>query len=137
MAEKYVRCGSHCKYPAYDKEEVDALLEKKIDATEIYTKGNFVIVEHEFITESEYQSISHTAIPYPEGFNMNNTFILNARYFDGTMYITQNVTVLEGPAYQDTMWYSLRDHNIVLSGRLPRYEVGTTIKLQALIMKVE
>lgn len=35
MAEKYVRCDSHCKYPAYDKEEVDNLLEK----TDIELKG--------------------------------------------------------------------------------------------------
>lgn len=35
MNEKYVRCNSHCKYPAYDKEEVDNLLEGKSDVAEI------------------------------------------------------------------------------------------------------
>lgn len=34
MAEKYVRCNSHCKYPAYDKEEVDALLDDKYSKEE-------------------------------------------------------------------------------------------------------
>lgn len=30
MAEKYVRCNSHCKYPAYDKNEIDDLLLNKV-----------------------------------------------------------------------------------------------------------
>lgn len=35
---KYVRCEGHCKYPAYDKEEVDNLLSNKIDKGDFYTK---------------------------------------------------------------------------------------------------
>ena len=38
MAEKYVRCNSHCKYPAYDKEEVDALLINKANSSDVYMK---------------------------------------------------------------------------------------------------
>lgn len=35
---KYVRCDSHCKYPAYDKEEMDNLLKDKANATEVPKK---------------------------------------------------------------------------------------------------
>jgi hypothetical protein len=34
---KYVRCDSHCKFPAYDKEEVDNLIkEVKEETPKIY-----------------------------------------------------------------------------------------------------
>lgn len=34
----YGRCESHCKFPIYDKEQVDELLEGKADASEVYNK---------------------------------------------------------------------------------------------------
>ena len=34
---KYVRCDSHCKYPAYDKEEIDNLLSNLFPVGAIYT----------------------------------------------------------------------------------------------------
>ena len=40
MAEKYVRCNSHCKYPAYDKEEVDNLLKEKTDIADMEAMDN-------------------------------------------------------------------------------------------------
>jgi hypothetical protein len=98
MAEKYVRCNSHCKYPAYDKEEVDALLSEKANANNIYEKGNFVVLEHTIpigtLEESEIMkdswsiplSVENCSIKLPDGFTPDNTMILSAMWKenDGT-----------------------------------------------------
>jgi hypothetical protein len=98
MAEKYVRCNSHCKYPAYDKEEVDALLSEKANANNIYEKGNFVVLEHTIpiggLEENPNMegswsipmSVNNCSIKLPDGFTPDNTMILSAMWKekDGT-----------------------------------------------------
>ena len=134
---KFVRDKAHCKFESYTKEEINIMLDKKAEATNVYEKGNYAKTEVEISVESNYQSINNISLSYPEGFNKDNAYVLNARYFDGTMYVTQHLTPLSDSLYQDTLSYSLRDAGIVLTGRLPYFEVGTKVKIQLLLMKVE
>lgn len=55
MAEKYVRCNSHCKYPAYDKEEVDTLLKEKANTSNVYTKNEMdILLENKASASNTY-----------------------------------------------------------------------------------
>lgn len=124
-----------CLYDVYTKAEMDnRLLGIGVGGT---NAGYIAVVETLLTTTAENHSINNITVAYPEGFTVHNTWILNARYSDGTLYVTQHLTVLSGPAYQNTLAYSLKDDGIVLRGRLPDYDVGTTIKVQLLLMKVE
>lgn len=44
---KYVRCDSHCKFPAYDKEEIDAMMVNLCNKEEVenklITKQNLIL----------------------------------------------------------------------------------------------
>lgn len=47
MAEKYVRCDGHCKYPAYDKEDINEMMsdiykKEEVD-NKMTTKQNTVL----------------------------------------------------------------------------------------------
>lgn len=53
---KFLRDKAHCKHESYTKEEIDAMLEKKMDVTEVYEKKDYALVKKEYIfdgTESE------------------------------------------------------------------------------------
>lgn len=71
---KYVRCDSHCKYPAYDKEEVDNLLKDKANNVDVYKKGDFAILTGEITLADGIGSIT---TDYPEGFTQDNCFVLS------------------------------------------------------------
>ena len=53
---KYVRCDSHCKFPAYDKEEVDNLLNDKANKTDVYTKTEADTKHDELINKVKSKS---------------------------------------------------------------------------------
>jgi hypothetical protein len=136
------RCNvSSCLYDVYTKAEIENLklqVEEKINRiTDEKIVDKYAVAEAYLTTTAEYQSLNNTKLKYPSGFNKENTYVLNARFSDGTMYVTQHLTALTGNTYQETLGYSLRDEGIILSGRLPYYAVGTTIKLQFLLMRVE
>lgn len=77
MANKYVRCESHCKYPAYDKEEVDALLKQKVDVT-AYAK-----LTKEYICDKEGYAVITINFDFPDNTWLpTNTRILEARKTD-------------------------------------------------------
>lgn len=73
MAEKYVRCAGHCKYPAYDKEETDNLFRKKSD---------FAVIEGaltEWVFAEGYETTSCAlSVNYPEGFSWDNCVVVSA-----------------------------------------------------------
>lgn len=85
---KYVRCEGHCKYPAYDKEEIDNLFYKKteMDTTlnqmhndlvkpnEVYFKGDFAVLTGQVTMTSGAGS---TTTNYPEGFTRDNSVVIS------------------------------------------------------------
>lgn len=77
---KFLRDIAHCKYESYTKEEIDTKLNEKIDATEVYKKGNFAVIEYnlplEKIGESNTQWEGTDIISFPEGFTKENTCII-------------------------------------------------------------
>lgn len=123
--EVYAFCETGSKHPTYTKEQTNNLL-----------KGKFAVVESSFTTESNNQYVAKT-IEYPTGFTKENTWVLNRRYFEGTSYITYHVAQPEGGSAQEGLAVYLKDSHITLSGRLPFEEIGTEVKVQVLLMKVE
>lgn len=85
--ENYIRCGSHCKHEAYSKEEINFLLDKKannsnvdkkfdnkVDNSDVYSKNNFIVLTGEVSLSSG----SGTAtINYPDGLTKNNCVVLS------------------------------------------------------------
>jgi hypothetical protein len=62
---KYVRCDSHCKYPAYDKEEIDNLF---------YKKNDFAVLTGQIVMTNNTGTIE---VNYPEGFTRGNCVVLS------------------------------------------------------------
>ena len=113
-------CGSKCKHP-------------------VYTKDNFAVVEYDLTTTSESQSLSGIAINYPEGFNKNNTFLIShaiTTTYRQTKFVT---TYGSSPNFMfaSTIEPRYYDASISLFGRLPSMTVGTKVKIQLLLMKVD
>ena len=65
---KYVRCEGHCKYPAYDKEEVDNLFEN------VYKKGDFAVLTGQIVMTN---NLGTKEVDYPEGFTQANCVVLS------------------------------------------------------------
>ena len=81
MAQKYVRCDSHCKYPAYSKDEVDALVEEKLETkTE---KNDFALIKQTITTDADGRG--SVMVDFPEGFTKNNCMVLSTDY----MYVVE------------------------------------------------
>lgn len=85
MAEKYVRCNSHCKYPAYDKEEIDNLFYKKTEVdskiTEInekYAVFNYTTTVRESASNGVYNAPIMTIMP--EGFTPTNSVVISKMF---------------------------------------------------------
>lgn len=88
---KYVRCDSHCKFPAYDKEEVDSLLSDKANKTDVYTKTEADTKHNELIkkvyVKDDYAVLTgtitmasgtgSTTVNYPTGFTKNNCVVIS------------------------------------------------------------
>lgn len=135
---KYIRDKAHCKHPSYTKEEVDTMIENKVDATEVYTKGNYAIGEITLTTEAEIQMINAKQIDYPEGFTKENTWVLDARYLNqNNNWVTQNIVITGDGTRLDAIRYALLDDYINVTGRLEEMPIGTETKIQLLLMKVE
>ena len=136
---KFLRDKAHCKYESYTKDEIDTKLGNKVDTTEVYTKGNFAILEKEIVTETENQSIGYDVVDYPEGFNKDNTYIISHKVIGGESYIVSYVTQFGADPinYTSAITCYLNEDNMILSGRLPTFEIGTKVKIQFLLMKVE
>lgn len=64
----YVRCATHCKHPAYTKEEVYS--KEEIDNKFSTTQSQTII-----IVKSESGAYPHKFL-YPDGFNKGNTNII-------------------------------------------------------------
>lgn len=85
MAEKYVRCNSHCKYPAYDKEEIDNLFYKKTEVDSKVTEINekYAVVD---VTTTVRDSASNGVYTgsilkrMPEGFTPTNSVVISKMF---------------------------------------------------------
>lgn len=71
MATKYVRCESHCKYPAYSSDEVDALF---------YKKDNLAV-----LTGNTSEGLT---LEYPEGFNKDNCVVVSYMFRMNSWWFT-------------------------------------------------
>lgn len=111
-----------------------------INAVEEYAVSNTTIqkVSTSITTTTETQSlIGLNAIPYPTGFNKSNTFILSARIGYGGYYYTKNVTACGTNNYTDTVCPLNGDNGISFLGRLPSLEIGTTVTIELVLMKID
>ena len=75
---KYVRCDSHCKYPAYDKNEVDELLKKKTGKSDysIITGTITLTANTDENVADNYMMVTTKEIDYPDGFNDSNCVVV-------------------------------------------------------------
>lgn len=74
MEQTYVYCNSHCKHPAYTKEQVDALVKEKTD--EVLAKTNFVTI-NETLVISDGTSNTSVELDFPEGFTRSNCVVVS------------------------------------------------------------
>ena len=99
-------CGdSKCTYDVYTKEKVDELLaEANERLNNVYVKDNFAVLEGNYkgvVFDAPTES-ALKMIPYPEGFNVNNTVIISKMLNNATSF---------GDFYNDGFDYS--DGNII------------------------
>ena len=75
---KYVRCDGHCKYPAYDKNEIDEQMAKVVLKDDYATiTGSITLtantqdnVTNGVMAQTKFE------LSYPEGFNKDNSIVL-------------------------------------------------------------
>ena len=117
---KYIRDKAHCKYEAYGKE-------------------NFATIEKEVVTETENHSLGYETVDYPKGFNRENTYVVAHKIITESQTIATYVSEFGSDPirYTSAITCYLNEDNILLSGRLPLMTVGTNVKVQVLLMKVE
>ena len=80
---KYVRCDSHCKFPAYDKEEVDNLLKDKINNEEVIKKNDIAVIDIEVTFRTSASNGVYYApilVGMPEGFTSENSIIVSRMF---------------------------------------------------------
>ena len=84
----YVRSGSHCKHPAYTKEEIDNKFSTTQSQTIIIVKSESGPYPHKFL--------------YPDGFNKGNTLIIGcfSAHLDNNGILT-----VTSHGYQDDYFY--------------------------------
>lgn len=63
----YVICDNKCLEEAYSKQEVDNLV-------------SFIEVTGEIVVTSSGTGVKDVTIPYPEGFNKDNTYVMSEWY---------------------------------------------------------
>lgn len=78
---KYVRCDSHCKYPAYDKEEINSIvasigesLDLMATKRSVYVKDDYAVLTGQVVMKSGTGS---TTVNYPESFTQDNCVVLS------------------------------------------------------------
>lgn len=72
--EAFVRCGSHCKHPAYTKEQVNALLADELKSKK--EKSDFALIEETITVSTDGNGI--VTVDFPEGFTKDNCIVLSA-----------------------------------------------------------
>lgn len=76
---KYVRCDSHCKFPAYDKEEVDNLFYKKENILVYTTTGTVTENVNNPYNWEDMMGFEFT-FDLPEGYNYKNCIVINSSF---------------------------------------------------------
>lgn len=115
-----------------------------LNAISKYTLNNDNIkkVSTTITTTNEEQGLFGLAyIDYPEGFDMNNTFVLSRRItyssiptYKETKYVT---SYADNTLFSDTVAVRNYENRIALFGRLPKLEIGTKVTIELVIMRVD
>ena len=142
MAEKYVRCNSHCKYPAYDKEEIDNLFYKKTDTdaklNEISNK--FAVVDvtttiRETASNGSYSGSIMKAMP--EGFTATNCVVISKMFGIDTPNsadtLTDSITVSFVSYESEGVTYNNINGSINTTDST---KAGQTYKVRIVLMKI-
>lgn len=137
MAEKYVRCNSHCKYPAYDKEEIDNLFYKKTEVDSKVTEINEKYAVVDVTTTVRDSSSGNYSAPImktlPEGFTPTNCVVISKTFGGDTGYTTETK--------EDIIYFSVMtvEGSNYINGMLSTTDstkVGQTYKVRIVLMKI-
>lgn len=148
---KYVRCDSHCKYPAYDQEEIDNLFYNKtqMNATlskmhndlvkpdEVYLKDEYAVLTGEIVMTSGTGSAT---VDYPTGFTQDNCVVLSygQRVGTGSVYFGYGIKSTDYMSGSLTRNVALTSSNIVINVYNPASEGNgdKTYTYKIVLMKI-
>ena len=137
---KYVRCDGHCKYPAYDKEEIDNLLKDKANSVDVYTKTNVAVVDTTTTirTSENNGAYSGTIMKnMPEGFTPDNCVVISKMFGADTPSssdtLTDSITVSFLSYDVDGVTYNQINGSLNTSDSS---KAGTTQHVRIVLMKI-
>ena len=129
---------SRCLYYTYTKDEMDNRELRKKDKEA--SSQDMVLASLTITTETDNQIINES-VNYPEGFNMNNTYIVNTKCkardenYARTDYIVSKERG-DQVLYTDCLSCTYQSNAMYLGGRLP-YPAGKTVDVYLLLVKAE
>lgn len=121
---------TRCKYDVYTKEKVDELLSEKANVSEIYTKGNFAVIN---FTNTAKKQVSE--VNYPTGFTMDNCVVISVSMNYEGFWTT---TFMDSVAVQDYIQpvVLLKENTIWITEQYS-YFTEKTSTYKIVLMKVE